>query len=269
MPKDGFQLTSAAAQMYEEQKVPAMFGPLARATLAVHAVAPDDAVLDVACGTGIVARTIRDRFGELPTVTGIDLNEGMIATAREVCARDGIVADFRVCDATATGLDDDTFTFVICQQGLQYFPNEDAALAELRRVAADGGRFIFTVWSRPSPLIVALANSLRVHASADLAEQSLAPFSWAGAETIVDRMSAVGYRDIDLEELEVNRVINDPEQSIPKEIMSTPVGPKVTDMGETVFDSVVTDMLDATTPYRHDNQLVIPQHTHLISAVAG
>jgi ubiquinone/menaquinone biosynthesis C-methylase UbiE len=269
MAKDGFQLSGAAAQMYEEQKVPAMFGPLAHATLAEHEVAPDDVVLDVACGTGIVTRTIRDRFGPQPSVTGVDLNEGMIATAREVCARDEITADFFVCDATATHFDDSEFTFVICQQGLQYFPDEDAALVELRRIATDGARFVFTVWSRPSPLIVALANSIRVHIGDDLANQSLAPFSWAGAETIVRRMSAAGFRDIDLKELEVNRVLNDPEQSIPKEIMSTPVGPSVSGMGEVAFNTVVAEMLDATTDYRQDNQLIIPQHTHLISAIAG
>ena len=179
------------------------------------------------------------------------------------------IIDFQVCDGTATGFDDGEFTFLVCQQGLQYFPDEDAALAELRRVAAGGARFVFTVWSRPSPLIVALANSLRVHAGADLAKQSLAPFAWAGAETIVDRMSAAHYIHINLEELEVNRVLDDPEQSIPKEIMSTPVGPSVTAMGKAVFDKVVAEMLDATRRYRHDDQLVIPQHTHLITVVAA
>ena len=51
--------------------------------------------------------------------------------------------------------------------------------------------------------------------------------------------------------------------------MSTPVGPKVAAMGEAVFETVVNEMLDATAQYCHDTQLVIPQHTHLISAVAG
>ena len=179
MSKDGFQLTGAAAQVYEEQKVPAMFGPLAQATLALHKVGPDDVVLDVACGTGIVARTIRDHFGEQPTVTGIDLSEGMIHTAREVCARDGVVADFRLCDATSTPFEDGEFTFVICQQGLQFFPDEDAALVELHRIAAAGAQMVFTVWSRPSPLFVAMANSLRVHAGEDLARVRPSSTPWS------------------------------------------------------------------------------------------
>jgi hypothetical protein len=82
-------------------------------------------------------------------------------------------------------------------------------------------------------------------------------------------MGEAGFVDIDIEELEVNRVLNDAAQNIPKEIMGTPVGPSVASMGQAVFDTVVEEMLDATEQYRSDDQLVIPQHTHLISAVAG
>lgn len=269
MPKDGFYLTGSAARAYEEQKVPAMFAPLAQATLALHRVDPDDIVLDVACGTGIVVRTIRDRFGGDPTVTGIDLSEGMIDTARYVCRRDGVVANFFVGDATSTPFQNGQFTFVICQQGLQYFPDEDPALTEIRRVGADGARFVFTVWSRPSPLIVALADSLRIHAGKGLATQSLAPFSWTGSETIVNRMQQAGYTDIAIDEIEVNRVLNNLEHSIPKEILGTPIGPPVASMGGSVLETVAADMLNATAHYRHDDQLVIPQHTYVISATAG
>ncbi len=269
MSKDGFQLTNAAALVYEEQKVPAMFGPLAHATLAAHQVTADDVVLDVACGTGIVTRTIRDLFGDQPELTAIDLNEGMIDTARDVSAAEGVVADFRICDATATPFSDGQFSFIICQQGLQYFPDEDAALAEFRRVAVVGARIVITVWSRASPLIVALADSLRTHLGAGLAEQSLAPFSWTGAETIAARMSEAGYSEVKIEELEVNRVLDNPELSIPKEIMSTAVGPKVAEEGDDVLDRVAAEMLHATERYRTGNQLVIPQYTYLISAIAG
>jgi len=267
MAIDAFQLTGAAAQAYEEHKVPAIFAPLAKATLARHRVGPDDIVLDVACGTGIVARTIRDRFGEHPHVTGIDLNTAMIETARNAC--DHLAIDLAVGDATSTQFDDGAFTFVICQQGLQFFPNEDAALAEFRRVTAEGGRLVFTVWSRPSPLTLAMANALSNHARPDLAERSLAPFSWSGAETIVNRLVEAGYTDIDLREIEVDRVLTDPESGVPKEIMGTAVGPAIADMGEIVIDHVVRHMLDATELYRHNGTLSVPQHTHLISAVAG
>jgi ubiquinone/menaquinone biosynthesis C-methylase UbiE len=269
MPQDGFQLSAAAAQVYEDQKVPAMFAPLAEATLVRHRVAPDDVVLDVACGTGIVARTIRAQFGEQPRVTGFDLNEGMIETARNVCARDGLAIDFSVCDVTTTPFEDDEFTFVICQQGLQFFPDEDGALAELRRVAANGGRLVLTIWSRPSPLIVAMANSLSAHVGGDASKRSLAPFSWTGSETILSRLKDAGYVDVDLEELKVDRVLENSEQSITKEIMGSAVGSSVAGMGETVFDTVVREMLDETEQYRQGDRLVIPQHTHIVSAVAG
>ena len=97
-----------------------------------------------------MARTIRERFGTQPQVVGIDLNQGTIATGAEICARDRMDVDFCVCDATKMPFADGGFTFIICQQGLQYFPDEISALAELRRVAADGCRVVFTVWSTPA-----------------------------------------------------------------------------------------------------------------------
>lgn len=269
MSRSGFQLSGEAAQLYEDQKVPAIFGPLAAATLDRHQVAPADVVLDVACGTGIVARTIRARFGEEPTVVGADLNEAMIAAARRVSERDGLSIDWHVCDATATPFADAMFTFVVCQQGLQFFPDEDAVLAEFRRLTCDRARLIFTVWSRPSPLIVALAESLRRHVGADVAEESLAPFSWAGAESVVNRLHDAGFVDVGLDELEVDRVLSDPVDAVPKEIMSTPVGPAVTAKGQSVFDIVVQEVLDALVGYRVGSTLVVPQHTHIVSAVAG
>jgi len=269
MTEERFQLTSTAALLYEEQKVPAIFGPLARATLAMHEVSPQDNVLDVACGTGIVARAVRELFGDEPVVTGIDVNEAMITTGRDICERESVDVDFRSGDAANTPFRDGEFTFIICQQGRQYFPDENAALIELRRIAAHRCRFVLTVWSRPSPLFLALADSLRTHVGAKVAKQSLAPFSWAGADTIVDRMTETGYSRIDVRELEVERVLNEPEDSITKEIMSNPVGPAVAALGETVIDAVVADTLAATTRFQHNNKLVIPQHTYLISATAN
>ena len=63
MPQEMFPLAGNATEIYEDQKVPAVFGPLAEATLDLVSLSPDDAILDVACGTGIMARKIRQRVG--------------------------------------------------------------------------------------------------------------------------------------------------------------------------------------------------------------
>jgi ubiquinone/menaquinone biosynthesis C-methylase UbiE len=269
MAQSGFQLSGAAAQLYEDQKVPAMFRPLAVATLDELPVAASDVVLDVACGTGIVSRTILSRFGEGPSVTGVDLNEGMIAAARRVCEREGLPINLHRCDASATPFDDGEFTYVICQQGLQFFPDENAALSEFRRVSQPGAQLVFTVWSRPLPLIVALSDSLRRHVDDDVADRVLAPFSWTGAETIASRLEALGYIDIDHRELVVNRVIGDPTSDMPTEVLGTTAGPSVEAKGPAVLDRIAAELLDAMAHHRVGDELHIPQHTHLVSARVG
>lgn len=88
MAKETFQLSDSAVTAYEDQKVKAVFGPLARATLAKIQVTEKDAVLDLACGTGIVARTILEQVTPAQPIVGVDLNEGMVRKAREITQSD-------------------------------------------------------------------------------------------------------------------------------------------------------------------------------------
>ena len=115
MSQEIFQLASGAAQIYEEQKVPAMFGPLAVATLDRVALRADDAILDIACGTGILARKIRDRIGPSARIVSIarvidgdtiDISGQRIRLhgidtpeAKQECQREGVTW---LCGAAAT-----------------------------------------------------------------------------------------------------------------------------------------------------------------------
>jgi ubiquinone/menaquinone biosynthesis C-methylase UbiE len=96
-----------------------------------------DAVLDVATGTGLVLRALRDR-GYRGTMTGVDLAPRMIQEAATHLPE----ADLRVADATRLPFDDDTYDLVTCVTGLQLFPHPDAAIAEWARVLRPGGRAI-------------------------------------------------------------------------------------------------------------------------------
>ena len=179
-----YQLQGDAARVYEAQKVPAIFRPLAEQTL--NAVAPTGAerVLDVACGTGIVARLAAGRAGAGARVIGVDLNAGMLEVARACAANDGVAPEFRVADVGALPFDDASFDVVFCQQGLQFFPDRPRALDEMRRVLAPGGRIALSVWSEASPLFVAMADGVRRHVDTTLAERVLDPFSFRDGEVI-------------------------------------------------------------------------------------
>ena len=189
MPKETFQLADNAAEIYEEQKVPAVFRPLALATLEAVRINDDDKVLDVACGTGVVAREVAAQLGPSGSITGVDLNESMIQVARSITA--DVPANFQwvVADATTLPFETGTFSLVICQQGIQFFPDEQAALNEFRRILSPRGRVALTIWDGASDFAAALSDALSRHVGDDVAKRSLAPFQYSGMETLPQRMS--------------------------------------------------------------------------------
>ncbi len=134
-PAESFQIPIEAAELYESAFVPAFFAQWAPILCEVAGVAPGQTVLDVACGTGIVARTAADLVGSDGTVVGVDLNEAMLTVAARV--RPDI--DWRQGDVAALPFADGTFDTVLCQMALMFFPDRPAALREMARVATDEG----------------------------------------------------------------------------------------------------------------------------------
>lgn len=265
MPKDTFQLSGNAASIYEEQKVPAMFGPLADATLAVVPLHENDQVIDVACGTGIVARKVRQRLGPNARVVGVDLNEGMISKARSIADEGAPDCEWHVADVTKLPFDDRSFTMAFCQQGIQFFPDAEAALSEMRRVLRSNGRVAITVWAGPSDFFIALANSLGKHINEGVASQSLAPFAFGDIVKLFASMEAVGFQEPKSQLLTIDRTIES-RDAIEKEIMGNPVGPKVAELGSEGMAAIVAEVSEAISQYGQGNGFVVPQTANLVQA---
>ena len=130
-----FQLSLEAAELYEARFVPAIFAEWAPRLADIADVRPGHEVLDVACGTGIVARVVADRQGGDGRVVGVDLNPGMLAVAR----RERPDLDWRQADVGALPFPDRSFDRVLCQMALMFFPDRSAALREMARVIRPGG----------------------------------------------------------------------------------------------------------------------------------
>ena len=130
-------------EMYERQLVGPLFRPWAEMTLDEVAVSSGERILDLACGTGIMARLAKQRAGASARVVGVDISPDMLAVARTV--EPGI--DWRVGDVAALPLAaEEQFDVVVCQQGLQFFPDKAAAAAQMRRALAPGGRLAVSTW---------------------------------------------------------------------------------------------------------------------------
>jgi SAM-dependent methyltransferase len=138
-----FQITSAQAELYEAKFVPAIFGEWAPHLVDAAGVSAGTRVLDVACGTGVVARAAADRVGAAGAVTGVDLNEAMLAVARRI--RPDLA--WRQADAADLPFPDGSFDVVLSQSALMFFPDPVLALGEMGRVATARGTVAVQVYS--------------------------------------------------------------------------------------------------------------------------
>lgn len=134
---------SSIPEAYERWLVEPLFRPWAEVLLDRVTLASGDRLLDVACGTGIVARLAQGRLGEQAGVVGVDASPQMLAVARSIAP----AIDWREGSADALPVHvGETFDVVTCQQGLQFFPDKPAAAREMRRVLAPGGRLAVATW---------------------------------------------------------------------------------------------------------------------------
>lgn len=266
--QESFQLEGDAPQIYEEQQVPALFRPLAELTLRYVVVPEGSRVIDVACGTGIVSRLVAEKVGKSGTVTGIDLNAGMIEVAKQNSPMSGAAVEWRQGDVNALPFPDASFDIAFCQQGLQFFPDKLVALQEIRRVLAPGGSMIMTVWSEIPPLQGARADALAKYISADVAKSSLAPFSFRNHDAIRALVVEAGFQAVQMETLVVESRIEPGAEPIRRGLAAQPYANDVAKLDSAKKDALVKEIEEALTKYRVDDGLAIPQETHLIRATA-
>jgi SAM-dependent methyltransferase len=178
--------------------VPALFAGWAASLVDLAAPCPGERVLDVACGTGIVARRAASRVGATGVLAGLDADPSMIGVAREVSA--GLVPPIRWCvgDASALPFPDESFDVVVCQQGLQFVPDAVAAVSEMRRVLAPDGRLAVSVWRgvQPGACSTALAATLERRIGGEAVEDMRTPCAFGDPERLRSLAARAGLRDI-------------------------------------------------------------------------
>ncbi len=124
---------------------------LAARMVSLADIEPNDSVLDVGTGTGIVALQAAQILGSKGEVHGIDLSEAMVNASRRKAAQMTFSAkvQFSPMDAEALDFADQTFDKVLSLYALLHFPNPLAAIKEISRVMRPGGKLVLAVGSRP------------------------------------------------------------------------------------------------------------------------
>jgi len=117
-------------------------------TVAVARVRPGDVVLDVAGGTGDLARAFAGRVGPRGLVVLSDINESMLQQGRDRLLDDGVIVPALLCDGEKLPFADATFDLVSVAFGLRNMTHKEHALAEMARVLKPGGRLLVLEFSK-------------------------------------------------------------------------------------------------------------------------
>lgn len=183
------QVGASAAEIYERFFIPALFEEWPARVLEAAQVEAGQSVLDVACGTGILAREAARRAGPR-RVTGLDCNDGMLAVAR---ARECEV-DWRLARAEALPFEDARFDAVVSQFGLMFFDDRERALREMWRVLRPGGRLAVAVFGplEDAPGYASMVALLARLFGASIADELRAPFCLGDVATLRDLFRAAG-----------------------------------------------------------------------------
>lgn len=176
------QVASSAAEVYEQFFVPALFVDWPRRVLDAAGAGVGDDVLDVACGTGVLAREAVGRVGPSGSVAGVDINDGMLAVARSKSPD----LSLRCAPAESLPFEASSFDRVVSQFGLMFFRDRAKAISEMLRVARPGGGVAVAVWAAldATPGYAAVADLLDDLFGPDVAESIEAPYCLGDIEAL-------------------------------------------------------------------------------------
>jgi SAM-dependent methyltransferase len=181
------------ADVYEELFVPALFQQWGSIVGDAAQISLGDKVLDVACGTGVLACAAADRVGPRGAVAGLDANTDMLSVARRKNSR----VEWREGKAEALPYPDESFNAVVSQFGLMFFDDRQAALREMMRVLRPEGRLAVAVCDTldHSPGYAALAGLLQRLFGEHIADAFRAPFVLGDPEQLLAICIAAGITD--------------------------------------------------------------------------
>lgn len=183
----------AAAKGYEALLVPALFGQWASEVVDAASLVAGERVLDVACGTGVLAREAYRRAGPRGYVAGLDPNVGMLTVAKELFPP----VDWRQGTAEAIPFSDGTFEVVVSQFGLMFMAH-DQAIHEMLRVLKPNGRLVVAVWDSVEniPAYAAEIALLERLAGTEAADALRAPFILGNREHLIQLFSDAGANSV-------------------------------------------------------------------------
>lgn len=226
------------ATIYEEWFVPAVFAPQARQVIDQTEIAPGARVLDVACGSGIVARLIAARGGASGRVVGLDFNPAMLDVARDKSEAEGLEIEWRRGSAQDLPFADGAFDLVLCQHGLQFFPDRGRAVAEMYRVLAPGGQVAIVTWRGLDQHRFFAAYDRAVRGRLDSPALEI-PFSLGDPAALGTLLLAAGFSNVSVEPADIEADYTQPDRFIEFQVIASAAIPSLQSLDATEGDALI------------------------------
>ncbi len=260
--------TNNPAQTYEEYFVPYQFRPWTEELLERAKPQPGERVLDVACGTGIVARMVAQRTNGQAQLAGLDLSPAMLEVARSAATREGAQVAWHEGSAAALPFPDGSFDLVLVQQGLQFFPDKAAAAGEMYRVLDVGGRAVTSTWTdiANNPFFEVFAGVIQKHLGTPALHT---PFSLGDQATLRPLFVNAGFDDVEIERVGRTVRFPSPDRFVDLGLAGASAAvPALQTMDAAeraaLTEAVRVDMEVPLRQYTDGDELVFPLETHIV-----
>jgi ubiquinone/menaquinone biosynthesis C-methylase UbiE len=269
-----WQLRGSAAELYDRYLVPAVTRQWAVDLVARVEVRRGDRLLDVACGTGVVARTAAERVGIDGRVVGLDLNPEMLAVARSLPRAGAVQIEWREASALALPFFAGEFGVVLCQFGLQFFPDPLIGLREMRRVLALGGRVGVSVFAEldRNPVAHALSDALDRHVGQGASFAKRNEHALADAEQLRTLFAGAELGRLRVETVARTSRYPSVSEFVRFQLQATPLAATLDRYDQLERDRltalVVDDLSARLAPFVGEGEFAFPQVAHVVTAIA-
>lgn len=257
--------TGNSAENYERDFLPAIAIPVAAELLRAADLQPGDRVLDVGCGTGLIARRAAETVGDRGSVAGIDISPEMIAVAMSRPVPGGAPIEWHQGDATALPFPDESFDVVLCQMTLMFVEDRLTALREMHRVLARGGRVLISTPGAIQPPFELMEQSLVEHISPDLAGFVRMVFSMHDPEVHRTLLRDAGFEPVESRSYTATLDLPAPAEFLWQYINLTPMGPFVANAPEEAKDAMEARVTSTWAPYVREERTPVEQPMVLAS----
>jgi ubiquinone/menaquinone biosynthesis C-methylase UbiE len=267
MPDDQlYQLSDNAAENYEKISARYILGPWAQVLVGAAELKGGEKILDLACGTGIVSRAAAEQLGASGHITGLDSNAGMLRVAQRIGVQGSCTTDWVEGNACDMPLEDGIFDALLCQQGLQYFPDQAKAISECYRVLRAGGRACFNIWAGAGPYNEALARAIAMHIGDNEARQYSKSRDVPTAASLWQIFEDTGFGKIDVTVKEMLVRLPEIKKFAISHLNGNPISAAFNALSEDAQANLARDLAADIADFADGDDVVVPDSIHLICA---